>query len=139
MQIQVPDISEFTEVSHEGLMEEGGSEQMRKIHQQIEELPELMAEMHELLKEQGLLLEKAEENLLQVCESTEEGVVQLEKALKEKNKRRYMLIYGGGGALGGGSLGALGFLGGPVVGATTMVASSILGLAAGTYYYGVNG
>jgi len=139
MSIQIPDISEFRDVSHEELITESQSEQMKKIQKQIDELPDLMAEVYELLVEQGLVIDKVEENVVKVRESAEEGTRQLDRALKEKNKGQYMWLYGGGGALGGGSLGALGFFGGPVIGATTMVASSILGLAAGTYYSGAKG
>ena len=134
MSLQVPDISEFREVPHDEGLVEDQNELIRKVQEQIAELPELMAEMREFIEEQGILVEEAEENIEEVVESVEEGVIQLKAALREKEKSRKIYWYGGGGAVGGAGLGALGFLGGPAVGAGTTIVSTILGLAAGTFY-----
>jgi len=112
---------------------------MKEIADDTAGLQEIHALIQDLVAEQGEVLDEVKKTVFDARESVGETIVDLHTAYKLKQKNRSYYVYGVGGTLGAGSLGSLGFIAGPVVGAVTTVAGSVIGFMGGTLYYAMQG
>ena len=112
------------DVDHQ-IIEERNNE-IKKLTQDIEDISEIMSDLSLLILEQGESLEAAFINVENSEIATSEAVVSLAKTENYVNKSKQMLR-SAGLIIGGTTVGAFGFIVGPIVGAVTLVSGGVLG------------
>lgn len=119
-----PDFQIIEEVDYK-IIEERNVE-IKKLADDIEGISEIMTDLALLVGEQGENIEIAEKNIEESKINVEEAVTALGKTEVIVNRTRNVLRSVGIVA-GGLSLGALGFLGGPIIGAIGIITGGALG------------
>lgn len=94
--------------------------ELREIEEDTLSISEIMTSLSFLINEQGENLAVATEHVASSVESTDAAVNSLENALGWKNNMRCLLV-DATTIITGSGLGALGFIGGPLVGVPTLV------------------
>lgn len=99
-------------------------EELRKIEEDTLSISEIMNSLSSLLCEQGENLDLATEHVESSVTATSDAVISLDNALVWQSKMRGLLV-DATTVLTGSGLGALGFIGGPVVGVPSLIAGLV--------------
>ena len=100
--------------------------EVRSIEKEMTEISEIMTDLSLMIGQQGEDIQLSVENVEHAKEEVEESVNHLEESVKYTDKRKHLiknavLIFTGI------SLGALGFIAGPIIGAITLVTGTATG------------
>ena len=103
------------------------SEEVKFIKMEMTEISEIMTDLSLMIGQQGEEIQLSVENIEHVKVEVEESVNHLEESVKYSDKRKQLikntvLIFTGI------SLGALGFIAGPIVGAITLITGGTSGI-----------
>jgi len=112
------------DVDHQ-IIEERNNE-IKKLTQDIEDISEIMSDLSLLILEQGESLEAAFINVENSEIATSEAVESLAKTENYINKSK-QILRSAGLIIGGTTVGAFGFIVGPIVGVVTLVSGGVLG------------
>jgi hypothetical protein len=107
------------------------NEEVHRLEQELRDLQEIFQEVLKLNGAQGETLEQVEKKTTAAEEAVEEAVGIQEEIAEDVKKSRIFTWISGGGALGGGLLGSLGFLINPPVGLVSVAALTALGFGTG--------
>ena len=102
------------------------NEEVRQIEKEVTEIAEIMTDLSLMIGEQGEGIQLTVEHVEHAKEEVEESVIHLEESVKYTDKRK-QLIKNAVLIFTGLSLGALGFIAGPIVGAITLVTGTATG------------
>ena len=103
------------------------SEEVRLIEKDMTEISEIMTDLSLMIGQQGEEIQLSMENIEHAKEEVEESVNHLEESVKYTDKRK-QLIKNAVLIFTGISLGALGFIAGPIVGAITLITGGTSGI-----------
>ena len=102
------------------------SEEIKLIEMEMTEISEIMTDLSLMIGQQGEEIQLSVENIEYAKEEVEESVNHLEESVKYVDKRK-QLIKNAVLIFTGISLGALGFIAGPIIGAITLVTGTATG------------
>ena len=102
------------------------NEEVRQIEKEVTEISEIMTDLSLMIGEQGEGIQLSVEHVEHAKEEVEGSVIHLEESVKYTDKRK-QLIKNAVLIFTGLSLGALGFIAGPIVGAITLVTGTATG------------
>ena len=102
------------------------SEEVRFIEKEMMEISEIMTDLSLMIGQQREEIQLSVENIEHAKEEVEESVNHLEESVKYTDKRK-QLIKNAVLIFTGISLGALGFIAGPIIGAITLVTGTATG------------
>ena len=102
------------------------NQEVSQIEKEMTEISEIMTDLSLMIGEQGEGIQLSAENIDHAKEEVEESVIHLEESVKYTDKRK-QLIKNAVLIFTGLSLGVLGFIAGPIVGAITLVTGTATG------------
>jgi t-SNARE complex subunit (syntaxin) len=102
------------------------NEEVGKIESEISEITAIMLDLASMVEYQGEELQISTANVQDAKENVEESVIHLEESVKYTDKRK-QIIKNAVLLFTGLSLGALGFIAGPVIGAITVITGTATG------------
>jgi len=100
--------------------------EIKSLESDIQDIAEIMFDLSLMVNDQGETLETAIQNIENTEMATYEAVKNLEKTEFYVNKSR-KILRSAGIIIGGATVGAIGFIVGPIVGAATLVSGGVLG------------
>ena len=100
--------------------------EIKSLESDIQDIAEIMFDLSLMVNDQGETLETAIQNIENTEMATYEAVKNLEKTEFYLNKSR-KILRSAGIIIGGATVGAIGFIVGPIIGADTLVSGGVLG------------
>jgi len=113
------------EIHNDRLVEERNNE-IRQIEKDVIDISEIMNDLALFVYDQGESIESVMNNIKNSEIATNEAVESLEKTVIYVNKRRNILR-NMGIIVGGATVGAFGFIAGPIIGAVTLISGGAIG------------
>ena len=121
------DILKYTDSEINLKIIEERNKEIEELTEEFEDLSEISLSLHEMLKEQGEFIDEMDKTMETSSLNVEEGTKSLKISLQFMNKAR-KTIKNVAIVIGGLSLGALGFIAGPIIGAATTASGIAAGL-----------